>query len=200
MLTLPADITVEAATSAGTVVTFTATATDDVDGNVPVVCTPAPGSTFALGTTAVNCTATDTHGNSANGSFQVHVIDTTAPVIVSITATPGSLWPPNHKMVDVVVTVDVSDGSSVTAMIVGVTSSDTEDNNNTSPDWIITGDLTLQLRSERSNPDKERKYTIEVEVTDAGGLRTVGTVVVGVLNEPRPEEVTAHGTLKTKRR
>src|SRR5262249_11210631 len=65
---------------AGAAVTYTnPTATDAVDGSVPVSCTPASGSTFPLATTTVNCTATNHAGNSATASFHVIVKDTTAP-------------------------------------------------------------------------------------------------------------------------
>lgn len=57
------------------------TATDNVDGNVPVLCAPAPGAAFPLGTTPVNCTATDSSGNSASASFSVIVADKTAPTL-----------------------------------------------------------------------------------------------------------------------
>ncbi len=74
-LQLPADITNVAATSsAGAPVTFSATATDLVDGTVSPVCTPAAGSTFPVGTTPVVCTATDAAGNSASGTFTVTVL------------------------------------------------------------------------------------------------------------------------------
>ena len=47
---MPDDITEEATGPDGAVATFTATATDIVDGNVtPVTCNPPSGSTFALG-------------------------------------------------------------------------------------------------------------------------------------------------------
>jgi hypothetical protein len=72
-LSLPAAITATAATPAGAVVTFTATATDLVDGARPVTCTPESGSTFPIGTTTVACSAGDTRGNTANGSFMVTV-------------------------------------------------------------------------------------------------------------------------------
>jgi hypothetical protein len=53
--------------------TFQAEATDVVDGSVAVSCTPASGSTFPIGTTTVNCSATDAAGNTAEGSFTVNV-------------------------------------------------------------------------------------------------------------------------------
>src|SRR5204863_1118888 len=43
--------------------------------------TAVSGSVFALGTTAVNATATDEAGNASSCSFSVTVRDTTAPAI-----------------------------------------------------------------------------------------------------------------------
>lgn len=80
-LTLPADITVEATGPAGAVATWSASALDVVDGAVTPACTPPAGSTFALGTTTVGCTATDARGNTSSGSFTVTVQDTTAPAL-----------------------------------------------------------------------------------------------------------------------
>ena len=80
-LNLPADITQEATDASGAEITYTATATDAVDGEVEVTCEPASGSIFALGTTTVNCSATDAAGNEATGSFTVKVQDTIKPVI-----------------------------------------------------------------------------------------------------------------------
>jgi dipeptidyl aminopeptidase/acylaminoacyl peptidase len=75
VLTLPADdISVEATEASGAAVTFEASAADYVDGPLPVSCTPASGSTFAIGTTTVNCEATDQAGNKATGSFNVKVV------------------------------------------------------------------------------------------------------------------------------
>src|SRR5215472_9441688 len=72
-LTLPPDQTVGWAGSE-TTVTYTATATDLVDGPVTPSCSPASGSGFPLGTTTVNSSATDAHGNTATGSFTVTVV------------------------------------------------------------------------------------------------------------------------------
>jgi hypothetical protein len=72
-LNLPADMTRLATSAAGVVVNFTASATDLVDGSVTPICVPISGSIFPLGTTTVNCSATDAAGNEATGSFSVTV-------------------------------------------------------------------------------------------------------------------------------
>jgi hypothetical protein len=82
---VPSDITAEATSSAGAVVTYTnPTATDPVDPNPTVSCSPASGSTFPLGTTTVTCTATDSAGNHSSASFHVTVHDTTPPAIHNV--------------------------------------------------------------------------------------------------------------------
>jgi hypothetical protein len=73
-LTLPSDFTALATSASGAVVTYTASASDLVDGSVAISCSPASGSAFALGPTTVNCSATDSRGNSASGSFKVSVV------------------------------------------------------------------------------------------------------------------------------
>jgi hypothetical protein len=73
VLNLPANVTALAASNSKAAVNYTATATDVVDGSVSVNCAPASGSLFSVGTTTVNCSATDAHGNTANGSFTVAV-------------------------------------------------------------------------------------------------------------------------------
>jgi len=81
-LTLPGNIIAEATGPDGAMVTYSASALDAATGSVSVTCSVASGSTFALGTTTVNCSATDRHDNTATGSFTVTVRDTTPPTIV----------------------------------------------------------------------------------------------------------------------
>jgi hypothetical protein len=52
----------------GEVVSFTVTATDDLDPSPVVVCVPPSGSTFPRGTTRVVCTANDASGNGPRAS------------------------------------------------------------------------------------------------------------------------------------
>lgn len=87
VLSLPADIVVEADTAAGSYVSFAVTASDDSDSNPRVSCTPSSGSLFGLGQTAVDCSAVDKNKNTSNGSFLVLVQDTRAPQL----QLPGSL-------------------------------------------------------------------------------------------------------------
>ena len=86
-LNLPADITgVEATGPGGATVNFNATATDDEDGPLTPSCSPASGAPFALGTTPVDCSVTDSGNNTVDGSFNITVVDTTAPVVTAPTS------------------------------------------------------------------------------------------------------------------
>jgi predicted dienelactone hydrolase len=74
-LTIPADFSTNATGPAGATVTFTASATDDLDPNPVVTCTPATGGLFAIGATTVDCIAVDNGANqSPPGSFTVTVL------------------------------------------------------------------------------------------------------------------------------
>jgi hypothetical protein len=82
VLTLPGDLTAPATGPSGTMVEFQGTATDAISQPVTVTCSPSSGSTFAIGSTTVTCTATDGVGNTSTGSFTVTVVDTTGPTLV----------------------------------------------------------------------------------------------------------------------
>ena len=176
-LILPADLTAEATSAGGATVSFSASAHDDFDGDVPVSCQPASGSVFPLGTTTVACSAVDGAGNTGAGSFVVTVRDTTPPVFAGVRANPASLWPPNHKMRDLVITGAVWDAVDLAPSfrIIGVSS-----NEGSNADWNVTGDLTLQLRAERNGNGDGRVYTITLEAGDAAGnvRQTIVSVVI----------------------
>ena len=80
------DKTVEATSPAGAIITYPATAVDNVDGVLTPACTPPSGSTFALGATTVTCTAKDAAGNTGSDTAVMRVVDTTPPVS---TCVPG---------------------------------------------------------------------------------------------------------------
>jgi hypothetical protein len=56
------------------------TVTSDAAG-ATIACSPPSGSVFQLGLTTVNCTASDTGGNSAACSFMVNVVDIEPPIL-----------------------------------------------------------------------------------------------------------------------
>jgi len=111
VLTVPENIVREATGPSGAVVTFTVTAYDLYDGSRPVTCAPPSGSTFALGTTTVNCSATDGHGNTGNGSFNVTVQDTTPPTVTSSNMTVEATGPAGAVVTFTVTATDIVDGA-----------------------------------------------------------------------------------------
>lgn len=80
-LNVPENPLVVEASGVTTAVNFAVSASDNIDTAVSVVCTPASGSAFAVGTTSVTCVASDDFNNQATSGFEVEVIDTTAPLI-----------------------------------------------------------------------------------------------------------------------
>ena len=72
-LTVPSGISADAPTSSGVAVSYEASASDALDPSPTLSCSPASGSTFAIGATQVSCTATDGADNSVSSSFTVWV-------------------------------------------------------------------------------------------------------------------------------
>jgi hypothetical protein len=137
-----------------------------------------------LGTNTVGIMVTDSATNTASCSTTITVVDTTPPVIGRVTVNPLTLWPPNHKMVDIRITAQVTDTCGpATWKILSVTSNEPvtggEDEDN-GPDWIITGDHTLQLRAERSGKGKGRIYSITIQASDQSGNHSTKVVTVTV--------------------
>jgi hypothetical protein len=146
---------------------------------------PSLSVTLPAGAHVLTLTVNDGQGGSAADTVVVTIVDATAPSIASVTATPSVLTRSNHEMVPVVVTVTASDlcDGSVECRIVAVTSNEPEQgqgDGDTSPDWEITGPLTLKVRAERSGKGTGRVYTIVVECVDDGGNRAASSVTVSV--------------------
>ena len=73
VLSVPGTVTANASSPAGVAVSYTATASDNSGVAPAVSCSPGSGSVFPIGSSTVNCTATDAAGNSSSGSFSVVV-------------------------------------------------------------------------------------------------------------------------------
>jgi endo-1,4-beta-xylanase len=107
----------------------------------------------------------------------VTVRDTIAPAITSLGVSPSVLSPPNHKMVPVTVAVTATDicDASPKSKIIAVTS-----NEPGAGQYQITGDLTLNLQSERNGGGNGRIYGITVQTMDTSGNSTTKKVIVTV--------------------
>ncbi len=91
-ISLPPDVTAEATGPFGATVDYVVSASLPDGSPAPIDCAPASGSVLPVGLTTITCTASDDAGNTATGSFVVHVVDTTAPSVtvpanVSVDAT-----------------------------------------------------------------------------------------------------------------
>jgi hypothetical protein len=111
--------------------------------------------------------------------------DNIPPVIQSVTASPYLLAPANHQMVPVTINVAATDNvdPQPKCRIVSVTSNEPISGTgpgDLSPDWVITGDLTLNLRAERAAKSDGRVYTITVEAKDASGNASTQATIVTV--------------------
>ena len=127
----------------------------------------------------------DDQGQLDEDAMDVRVVDTTAPVIVSVAATPSVLKPPNHRMVGVTVNVSATDTCDPVPFcrLMAVSSNEPvngQGDGNTAPDWQITGPLTADLRAERSGTGSGRVYTLTTECRDATGNTSQGTTTVTV--------------------
>ena len=82
--------------------------------------------------------------------------DTTAPAIVSLSASPAFVWPPNQKMVDVEISVNAADDVDVTPRCALASIS--------GGDAVITGAFTARVRS-----DNGAVYSLNVSCSDRAG-------------------------------
>ena len=96
VITPHADITANATSPSGAVVSFTVQATDDV-GIASLICVPPSGSVFPVGTTLVQCTASDDAGNTAVASFNVMVKGASEQIVDLVELVRGMTLPPLAK-------------------------------------------------------------------------------------------------------
>lgn len=96
------DRTARAPDDDGARISYTATATDPQDGELPVTCAPPSGSLFPVGTTTVTCSATDSAGNTGADTARFEVLEPVVP------PDPPDPPPPPPPASDLAVRADVS--------------------------------------------------------------------------------------------
>jgi hypothetical protein len=108
-----------------------------------------------------------------------------APICGTAVASMTSLWPPNHRFVDITV-LGVTDpnGDPFTITITAIMQDEAvnaPDSGNTDPDGMGVGTSTAQVRAERvGDGGNGRVYHIFFTATDINGNSCNGEVLVGV--------------------
>jgi subtilisin family serine protease len=155
-ITVPAPIS--RSVSGPSAITYSASASDLVDGTVPVGCVPASGATFPIGTTTVKCTAADAAGNSSTASFTV-----------TLTVTPGpTLTVPAPMTVE---------ATSKTATVVNFTATASDaDGHTLTPICTPASGSKLALGT----------TTVTCKATDSAGRSTTKTFTVTVVDTTPP--------------
>ncbi|UCF42733.1 MAG: hypothetical protein JSV99_09095 [Planctomycetota bacterium] len=145
---------------------------------------------LGLGEHLIMLEVTDKAGAFDSNEVVITVEDVTPPEL-SVAVEPNILWPPNHKMVLITLSWEVSDNcdEEVEVSLVSVTSSEDDDSRgdgHTSKDIRIGDDGTIYLRAERSGKGPGRIYTITYQAVDDSGNVTEASATVTVPHRKGP--------------
>lgn len=149
---------------------------------------PRIEATLPLGAHLVVLQVTDPAGLTGTAQVSATVVDTTPPGL-TLTLSPTTLWPANHRMVPVQVAWRSSDACDPSARVTltSVTSTDpdsTPGNGNAAGDILDASigmpDTMVLLRAERSAAGPGRVYTLAYAATDSSGNSTTSVGVVTV--------------------
>ncbi|HEV2904006.1 MAG TPA: proprotein convertase P-domain-containing protein, partial [Pyrinomonadaceae bacterium] len=190
--------------STGTAVSGTFRPTNYGTGDLFPV--PAPLGPYQFPATAGSATfASVFNGQNPNGTWSLYVVDDagadagnvsggwtleittedpvceTIPVVdvTNVSVDKPSLWPPNHKMVDVTVNYAVASCSFCTLSVTSNEPITGTGDDDIGPDWEIVDSHKVRLRAERAGTGTGRIYTITI--TCQNGVNTdVETVQVKV--------------------
>jgi hypothetical protein len=159
---IPGNITESTESPSGKVVTWSPppTANDNVDGPVPVTCTPDSGATFPIGTTPVTCSASDSAGNEAQQTFTVAItlVDLTAPaVFVPGPITAEATGPGGAAATFAVTAADLIDPSPTVSC------------NRSSGETFPIGNTTVSCTAKDASNNSSQPATFVVSVVDTTG-------------------------------
>lgn len=133
----------------------------------------------------------DGRGKTDSDTVDVTVRDSTSPSL-SVSLSPAVLWPPNHKLVSIAASIQVSDTCDESPMVelVSIVSNEADNgigDGNASDDIqgadFGTDDRAFSLRAERAGRRLGRIYTITYRAIDASGNVADATAEVTVLHD-----------------
>jgi hypothetical protein len=148
--------------------------------------TGCAATSLAGDTAGVTLTCSATNAGGLSNSVPTTIkIDKTAPVISGMPAAGCSLWPPNHKLVQVatVTAADVLSGLAAGSFqVTGASSEPSSDPND--PEIVIapngSGGFTIQLQADRLGSGNGRTYTLTATAMDNAGNPVTATTTCAV--------------------
>jgi len=192
LINMPANITINATSPQGAAVTYTSPTATDESGDSPaatVRCTPASGSTFAIGTTTVTCSATDSD-------------DTNSPVSQSFTVTVKPVLTTSGK------SVSTMEGSAFSGVVAtgtdygaGTLSATITwgDGSSSAGSVILATDGTYSVTGSHTYVEEGSSLIFSVQVSASGGLNATGNssaaVADAALSASTPTTVIKGNTL-----
>ncbi|MGE7635380.1 glycine rich domain-containing protein [Bacillus paramycoides] len=127
----------------------------------------------------------DNAGNTEQFNTKTIKLDKTAPVL-NISLDKTTIWPPNHKMVPIIATINAFDGASGinSVVLTSITSNETlqsDDIQNANYNKPISGSTdSFKLRADRLGSGNGRIYTVTYTAMDNTGNVTTKTATVTV--------------------
>ncbi|MBD0383644.1 G-D-S-L family lipolytic protein [Paenibacillus sp. WST5] len=136
---------------------------------------------FEEGMYKVGYRSTDHAGNVEQIKTIEFKIDKTVPLL-TVQLDKTSIWPPNHKMIDIKATLNANDALSGVASVVltSITINEPDSGQGDIQANLGTEAATFSLRAERLGNKSGRIYTITYTVTDKAGNQSTAVSTVSV--------------------
>ena len=163
-------------------VTITLMATDALSGSAGTQYSTNGGTTWTAYTAPVVLStdglftlfyrSTDNAGNLEGTKSQSISIDKTPPTIAGMPVAQCSIWPPNHKLVQIAAVTATDSGSGVApgSLSVRVTS-----NEPVAPGDFVIANGVVQVVADRLGDGNGRVYTVVAQAADVAGKTAMAT-------------------------
>ena len=159
----------------------------DPDGDL-ITQSCDPTGPYPVGTTDVTVECSD--GRYTTTEICTVTVEDEEPPELTVELAPSTLWPPNHRMVDVVASAIASDNCGTPAIVLTSVSSDEPDNavgtgdgdtiNDVQDADFDAPDFEFSLRAERSGSGDGRAYTVTYTAVDGSGNESSAQAMVEV--------------------
>lgn len=164
--------------------------------NIPVALPDCAIDALGIGNHSISISLTK-YRNTCTKIVEVEIIDDEAPTLAP-EVNPSVLWPPNNKLVPVVVTPHAKDNSGAPLIVeASVETSEPvkivgrakkEKNKWNVPVYNNDGTITFNLPAQRLGKNKGRVYLITVTATDQSDNSSSATIEVNVPHDQRTKK------------